>query len=76
MVRALGHGRGDFFANSLLFKIVSPQAAQLSIHFFWKSVVLHLLKERTTEWQSERKKEKMSEKSPAPDGTRTHDLRI
>ena len=33
MVRALGHGRGDFFANSLLFKIVSPQAAQLSIFF-------------------------------------------
>ena len=33
-----------FVAHSVLIKLDSPQAAQINIHFFGKSVLLHLLK--------------------------------
>ena len=57
----------------MLIKLVSPQAAQLGIHFFnGETVMLHLLGDLFKDTLLRREEEK----SPAPGGNRTHDLSV
>ena len=55
-------------------KIVFPQAAELSIHFEGKLVVLHLL-EGSSDLRGTAEGKKEKKKSPALGGNRTHHLK-
>ena len=74
----LPNGSGVFFLPNLsLFERISPQAAQLSIHFFQlKSVVLHTticVRVWAREREQGRKREKDTEKRESESRSPTHD---